>query len=59
VKDDQARIAVHFVTADGRQMTYVFVLSKQNEGEFNNCWMTDSVAPLEQREDGPDQGLTI
>ncbi len=59
VKDDQARIAVHFVTADGRQMTYVFVLSKQNEGEFNNCWMTDSVAPLEQREDGPDQGVTI
>ena len=59
VKDDQARFAVHFVTADGRQVTYIFVLSKQNEGEFNNCWMTDGVAPLEQGEDGPDQGVTI
>jgi hypothetical protein len=59
VKDDQARIAVHFVAADGRQITYVFVLSKQSEGEFNNCWMTDGVAPLEQGEDGPDQGVTI
>jgi hypothetical protein len=59
VKDDQARFAVHFVAADGRQVTYIFVLSKQNEGEFNNCWMTDGVAPLEQGEDGPDQGVTI
>jgi hypothetical protein len=59
VKDDQARFAVHFVAADGRQVTFVFVLSKQNEGEFNNCWMTDGVAPLDQGEDGPDQGVTI
>jgi hypothetical protein len=59
VKDDQARIAVHFVAADGRQATYIFVLSKQSEGEFNNCWMTDGVAPLEPGEDGPDQGVTI
>jgi Domain of unknown function (DUF4864) len=59
VKDDQARFAVHFVAADGRQVTYIFVLSKQNEGEFNNCWMTDGVAPLEQGEDGLDQGVTI
>jgi hypothetical protein len=59
VKDDQAKIAVHFVAADGRQVTYIFVLSKQNEGELNNCWMTDGVAPLEQGEDGSDQGVTI
>jgi Domain of unknown function (DUF4864) len=59
VKDGQARFAVHFVAADGRQVTYIFVLSKQNEGEFNNCWMTDGVAPLEQGEDGQDQGVTI
>jgi Domain of unknown function (DUF4864) len=59
VKDDQARIAVHFVAADGRRATYIFVLSKQNEGEFNNCWMTDGVAPLEQGEDDPHQGVTI
>ena len=51
VNDDQAKIAVKIVAADGRQLTYVFVLSKQNEGEFNNCWMTDAVAPLKDGED--------
>ena len=57
--DHQAKIAVKVVAADGRQVTYVFVLSKQNEGEFTNCWMTDAVAPLKDREDGSDQGVTI
>ena len=59
LKDDQAKIAVKIVAADGHQVTYVFVLSKQNEGEFNNCWMTDGVAPLQHGEDGSDQGVTI
>ena len=59
LKDDQAKIAVKIVAADGRQVTYVFLLSKQNEGEFNNCWMTDGVAPLQHGEDGSDQGVTI
>jgi hypothetical protein len=59
VNDDRAKIAVKIVATDGRQLTYVFLLSKQNEGEFNNCWMTDSVAPLESGEDSSDQGITI
>ena len=59
IKDEQAKIAVQVVAADGRQVTYVFVLSREKEGEFNHCWMTDAVAPLENREDGSDQGVTI
>jgi Domain of unknown function (DUF4864) len=59
VNDNQAKIAVKIVATDGRQLTYVFLLSKQNEGEFNNCWMTDSVAPLEDGEDSSDRGITI
>jgi hypothetical protein len=59
VQDDQAKIAVKVIAADGRQVTYVFALSKQTEGEFNNCWMTDAVAPLEDEDDTPDQGMTI
>jgi hypothetical protein len=59
LKDDQAKIAVKIVTADGRALTYVFILSKQNEGEFHDCWMTDGVAPLNEAEDGADQGVTI
>ena len=59
LKDGQAKIAVKIVAADGRHVTYVFVLSKQNEGEFDNCWMTDGVAPLPDGEDGSDQSVTI
>jgi hypothetical protein len=59
LKDGQAKIAVKIVTADGRPLTYVFILSKQNEGEFHDCWMTDGVAPLKEAEDGADQGVTI
>jgi hypothetical protein len=59
LKDVQAKIAVKIVAVDGRQLTYVFILSKQNEGEFHDCWMTDGVAPLKEAEDGADQGVTI
>jgi hypothetical protein len=58
-KDDQAKIALKVVAADGRQVTYVFVLSRQHEGEFNQCWMTDGVAPLKTGEETADQGVTI
>ena len=59
VQDDQAKVAVKVVAADGREVTFVFALSKQTEGEFNNCWMTDGVAPLQDEDDSPDQGMTI
>ena len=59
VQDDEAKIAVKVIAADGRQVTYVFALSKQADGEFNNCWMTDAVAPLEDGDTSSDQGVTI
>jgi hypothetical protein len=59
VKGNQAKVGVKIVAADGRELTYVFILSKQNEGDFNNCWMTDGVALLKDAEDGSDQGVTI
>jgi hypothetical protein len=59
VKGDQARVVVRIVAADGRLVTYVFALSRQGEGDFNNCWMTDGVAPLNQEEDASAEGVTI
>jgi len=59
VEGDQAKIAVRIIAADGREVTYVFVLSKQHESDFDNCWMTDAVTPLKAAEDGSDQGVTI
>lgn len=31
------------LTKDGAEYTYVFTLSKQMSGEWENCWMTDAV----------------
>ena len=59
VEGDKAKVAVKVFGATGRQVTYIFVLSKQSEGEFSNCWMTDAVMPLDGGEDSSDQGLTI
>ena len=59
VEGDKAKIAVKVFGATGRPVTYIFVLSKQSEGEFSNCWMTDAVMPLDGGEDSSDQGLTI
>ena len=59
VEGDKAKVVIKVFTATGRQVTYVFVLSKQSEGEFSNCWMTDAVMPLDRGEDSSDQGLTI
>ena len=59
VQGNQARVAVKIIAADGRRVTYVFVLSRQGEGDFNNCWMTDGVAPLNQGKDASDEDVTI
>jgi hypothetical protein len=59
VEGDKAKVVIKVFTATGRQVTYVFVLSKQSEGEFSNCWMTDGVMPLNEGKDSSDQGLTI
>jgi len=59
VKGDQAKVGVKIVAADGREWTYIFILSKQNQGDFINCWMTDGVVPLKKAEDGSDQRVTI
>lgn len=34
---------VELIDREGRRHRYVFQLSKQPDGEFRDCWMTDSV----------------
>jgi Domain of unknown function (DUF4864) len=58
-KEDQAKIVVKIVAADGRQITYLFILSKQTDGDLQGCWMTDGVAPVKDAEDAADEGVTI
>ncbi len=43
IVENRARVPVFMEAEDGSQMAYVFILSKQGEGEWTDCWMTDSV----------------
>ena len=39
----QAAITVRVVPREGRELGYVFLLTRQPEGRFARCWMTDAV----------------
>lgn len=43
MQGDIALQGVELIDREGRQHRYVFQLSKQSDGEFKDCWMTDSV----------------
>lgn len=43
MQGDVALQGVELIDREGRQHRYVFQLSKQPDGEFKDCWMTDSV----------------
>lgn len=55
VEGDQAAQRVTLVQPDGRRVSYVFGLSKQSGGEYDGCWMTDSV--MRETEMPRDNGL--
>lgn len=38
-----AIVAVRFDQSDDRSLGFLFVLTRQDGGEFDNCWMTDGV----------------
>jgi len=43
VLGDQARQRVTLVDASGDRVTYLFMLSRQADGPYKDCWMTDGV----------------
>jgi hypothetical protein len=53
---NHARQRVVIVGRDGSQVTYVFLLSKQAEGPYANCWMTDGV--IRQKDPDAPPGTT-
>jgi hypothetical protein len=44
---NEARVYVTVVSANGSQWNFLFVLSRQTEGDYRDCWMTDSVMRLQ------------
>jgi hypothetical protein len=52
--DRQVQQLVQITAADGSVAWYVFVLRKQGDGKFKDCWMTDGVIRV-----SPDQGQPV
>ena len=42
-----AQQLVHVTTADGQDAFFIFILQKQEDGDFQNCWMTNGVVRVE------------
>jgi hypothetical protein len=52
VEDHEAKILTRIVSANGSEMFYLFLLSKQPQGAETNCWLTDGVIGLQPGDDG-------
>ncbi len=50
---DIARQRVTLIDADGKRSLFLFVLSKQKEAPYENCWMTDVVHRVDPDHDKP------
>lgn len=43
LEQDTAMQAVDIISREGQVFHYLFILSRQSEGDCSGCWMTDSV----------------
>ncbi|GAC1396421.1 MAG: hypothetical protein NVSMB56_11130 [Pyrinomonadaceae bacterium] len=53
VDGDEARQRVTITAAGGERIKYLFTLSKQKDGQFKDCWMTDGVERVTGIEQDP------
>ena len=54
ITDKTALVPVLVHDDDGSQTGYVFALSQQTEGPYENCWMTDRVLQVDFPNKGSD-----
>lgn len=47
IEDDQASVLVTMIGPDGRMHAFRFRLARQRAAPFADCWMTDSVRPVD------------
>jgi hypothetical protein len=52
VEGEQAKVYVIVTSATGSKLDFLFLLSRQHQADYRDCWMTDSVMklPSEQNE---------
>lgn len=43
-------VPVRLVSRDGVEVRYLFVLTRQGDGDCSGCWMTDAVMPVDRPE---------
>lgn len=55
ISRDSATQRVKLTGADGQTTVYIFMLSKQTEAPYQNCWMTDGVVVEPSRDLPQDQ----
>jgi hypothetical protein len=51
IENDRARSIVTITTTADERVRYVFILSRQSGGEYQGCWMTDAVLPVQDDQD--------
>jgi hypothetical protein len=54
VTGDRATVRVVITTVNGERVAYLFALSRQNDGQYKGCWMTDG---LTREPPSPLQGM--
>jgi len=59
IEGDHAKVAIKITPAKGPAITYLFVLARQRDGDFENCWMTDSVVPMQEGQSLSGEAITI
>jgi uncharacterized protein DUF4864 len=59
IEGDHAKVAIKVTPEKGAQLIYLFVLTKQHVGEFNDCWMTDSVLPIPEGQNLSEDAIAI
>ena len=52
VQGSEAKVYVTVTSANGSQLNFLFMLSRQGEGDYRDCWMTDSVMKVPAEENG-------
>ncbi|MCL4298941.1 MAG: DUF4864 domain-containing protein [Anaerolineae bacterium] len=55
ISGDSATQRVKLIGADGQSTVYIFMLSKQSEAPYQDCWMTDGVVVEPTRDLPQDQ----
>jgi hypothetical protein len=59
IKGSEADLKVTIVDSEGQQTIYMFVLSRQADGPFRGCWMTDGVIKVSGPGDETSQPIAL